>query len=214
MNEKQLSKKQERSQNEKRDAGFLCALKCFFGLSACICLILAIASFCCNQLNVSFNDFYNWAELFIITLTLSIVVKTYQRSKKVDEANMLINLRKLLMSNCNMTIHKKLLGQNDPKESNNSQNNCTNADPFWKQHKAEVYNYLGTLELMNIMLEDEVLDEDDFKSQFLYRLESVFALENSGIRKLFSSKKERAYWKHLYALKEKYQKELSELEEQ
>lgn len=201
--------KKERLKKEECKNNFLCILTWGTGIVAVLLLLLAVISLFCDKLNVCFAHFYNVAELFIIVFTLSIAIKTYQRSKKVDEAEMLINLRKLLSSKSNMEIHGKLLGQSDPKgvhNGNSNHNEDNSSDPLWDNHKAEVYNYLGTLELMDILLEDGVLNEEDFKNQFVYRIESVFDPKNKGIQELFTSEEDQKYWSHLNALKDKYVK--------
>lgn len=189
-------KKEENLRHKKCQNTFLCVLKWATGIVAAIMLILVLISLLpCCKLNVCSEHFYHWAELFIITFTLSVAVQTYQRSKKVEEANMLINLRKLLMSKDNMTIHKKLLGQFDSKDCTND--SISKSDSFWNSHLAEVYNYLGTLELMDILLEDDVLTEEDFRQQFSYRVEDV--ADDESLQS-FLKKENSSYWTRLNKL--------------
>ena len=190
--------KEERLKREKKQNSFLQVLCWLFGSSAILLLLLAFISLCCQRFNICFHHFYDLAELFVITFSLSIAIKTYQRSKKVDEADMLLHLRELLDSKDNMLIHKELLGQGELTDNNSKKQ----IKSFWTEHEAETYNYLGTLELMDIMLEDGILEEEDFVNQFKYRIENV--ANNKDLMTFLSQEKENSYWTHLLSLINKY----------
>ena len=59
-----------------------------------------------------------------------------------------------------------------------------------------LYNYLGTLEVLNILLKNGVITKDNFRNQFGYRLENI----DNCLPLMQPLKNERAYWTDLFEL--------------
>jgi hypothetical protein len=157
-----------------------------------------------SSLEWSFNKngmayFFNLFQPFQVLLASTFIVipayiglETLISKLHYQEGEALLNLRKLLNEPENSEIHKKLRGESGdwakeiPKEVKNNKDT-------WRK----VDNYLGILELMNILINKGVLSEKNFKNQFGYRVKNVW--ENKDITEYINLYKDEA-WKDLMCL--------------
>lgn len=107
----------------------------------------------------------------IIGVTAIIAVNTYLHSRKVENAKALLEIRKILSSDENMAIHK-FIGEHKEKDYE-AQEESEEFYKFWSENKYRIYDYLGTLELINILIDSNVITVENFQSQFGYRLRNI-----------------------------------------
>jgi hypothetical protein len=119
-----------------------------------------------------------------------------------QEGEVLLNLRKLLSEPENLEIHKNLRGKSGVWVNGIPEEDKTN--DTWRK----IDNYLGILELINILIDKGVVNMKDFKNQFGYRVENV--RENKDI--IAHIKDEITYWKDLICLFKKLDLDTSDIE--
>jgi hypothetical protein len=118
-----------------------------------------------------------------------------------QEVEVLLNLRKLLSDKENSEIHKILY-----EERENWINEISGKDK--NDIESKVNNYLGILELINILIDKGVVNMKNFNKQFGYRVENAHA--NKDI--IEHIKKDIAYWKDLIRLFKKMNLDTSDIE--
>ena len=148
---------------------------------------LLFAKGCCIQSKLS-NIGQICALLFqgsAMALTLILALKTYNQNKKVENVKALLDVRKVLASPDNKRIHKFIGEHKERQQSDNDKDveddKCQDKDniddkefnEFWENNKYEIYDYLGTLEVVNIFLNEGVIAQSDFMEQYSYRLRNI-----------------------------------------
>lgn len=137
---------------------------------------------------------WGWDLFQTLLLGVTIVVAGSQLSKqaKAEKITALAKLRELLTSEKSMEVHRLLSPKKEQwkvlkdKEIDNA---------YW----VDVFNYLGTLELGVIMNEEKIIEEEEFCSQFGYRIENIFEESNDFHKKV---------QEHIYKEDGKYYKTL------
>lgn len=110
--------------------------------------------------------------------TLTLYIASYNLSKYLDieTANALSKLRKLLNTDEKKKIHYYLLDKDDKKliipEIDKKED-----DACCKFSNVELFDYLGTIELGIIMRERGIISNEEFESQFGYRVENLWKNE-------------------------------------
>lgn len=110
--------------------------------------------------------------LFGAVLTLWIASYNLKKYLDVETINALAELRKMLNSSTNKTIHAELLPDDD-------KTSIISRLPFQKQNcrgdlqVVDLFDYLGTIELGAIMLQREVISKEEFDNQFGYRVDNI-----------------------------------------
>lgn len=111
----------------------------------------------------------------IITLgsCLTLFIANYNLGQylNVETINALATLRNMLNSPENRRVHEYLLPDDERKAI---LPNCETETDFQNIRNIDIFNYIGTLELGCLMLENGVIDEDKFNNQFGYRIENLF----------------------------------------
>jgi len=120
-------------------------------------------------------------------LTLFVAGKQLQKQTDVATITGLIELRKLLTSEQNRQVHFALSEDEDKTALSNKEKkieankDVNNLLPASEIPMIDVYNYLGTIELGVEMVKRNLIDINTFYSQFGYRIENIFDVENSNI---------------------------------
>ena len=159
-----------------------------------VCVVALCCQKCCTQ---RFLLVINCLNVIVLVITACVALRTYNRSKKIEEADFLLKLRTMLTSEKNMQIHKAL--------ENNTQTipikyvSGLEIDKQYPFDGVDLYNYLGTLELANILLEMDIISESSFRSQFGYRIQNI---NIPAIQSMIVA--EGAYWKELKELIKKF----------
>lgn len=110
----------------------------------------------------------------IITLgsCLTLFIANYNLGQylNVETINALATLRNMLNSPENRRVHEYLLPDDERKAILPDSEGETN---FKEICNIDIFNYIGTLELGCLMLENRVIDEDKFNNQFGYRVKNL-----------------------------------------
>jgi hypothetical protein len=129
-----------------------------------------------------------------IAIPVYIGLETFLSSINNQEGKALIDIRKLLNESDNLEIHKKLRGTSGEWALGIPQAQINDLDTWRK-----IDNYLGILELINILIEKEVISKENFNSQFGYRVDNVQT--NPDIRNYLEEyPNHQIVWKELYSL--------------
>ena len=104
----------------------------------------------------------------LILLPIVIALETFHKNVNAQECQSLLELRKELSNNSNMTKHRELQKDYEDITTNNISINPE------KYANSEIDNYLGTIELINIYLKKEIISEKEFHNQFGYRIDYIF----------------------------------------
>lgn len=116
-----------------------------------------------------FNPFKEILAATFITIPIYIGLETLITNLNSQEGKAILDLRILLASNDNIEIHNKTRGPNAewsiviPNEELNDINT-------WRK----IDNYLGTLELLNILIDKDLISIDSFNNQFGYRVDNIY----------------------------------------
>ncbi len=133
------------------------------------CFIPCFKSCCLHK----FSFIINCLNLSVLAITAFAALLVYHRGKKIDEANFLLKIRDSLTTEKNMDVHRFFhkAGTDVSKQLTYTNQFTMSAElPF---DEVELYNYLGTLELANILLKMDIIQDASFKSQFGYRIENI-----------------------------------------
>lgn len=158
---------------------FLCIRWCtyiLFGFS-----LFAIVYTLCNAASEYYIDLFSkqsyitfiqlfapFSSLFygtIITATAYVALMVYHKSQKVDEAQALREVRIMLNSSENIYIHSKLVNGGDwhnPQKMEEALRNDSD--------RVQIFNYIGTLEYVYLLVENSVISLNSAKKQFGYRV--------------------------------------------
>lgn len=133
------------------------------------------------------------ASTFII-IPVYIALETLISNINNQEGKTLLDLRTLLNTPENLEIHKKLRG-----ESGDWANGIPQKEKEDKDTWRKIDNYLGILELINILIDKNVISGENFDNQFGYRIDNVF--HNQDIKEYIESYQNKdIIWKELLSL--------------
>ncbi|MGM9747157.1 MAG: hypothetical protein ACI392_03675 [Paludibacteraceae bacterium] len=133
---------------------------------------------------------YSWLfEVTILVLTAVVALMAYRGNCKVNEVKLLLDIRQQLNRPEHREIHQLL-------ETTTSTDSDSSIMNYLNENRMALYNYLGTLEVLNILLKNGVITKDNFRNQFGYRLENV----DNCLPLMQHLKNEREYWKDLFEL--------------
>ena len=131
----------------------------------------------------------------ILLMTIYVALASYVSSKQTESVKALQDLRKLLMTDDNIRIHD-LLEYDDDNETDKEKKR-ENFRKEFADRQGCVYNYMGILELSKFYLDNGIITKEQFKDQFGYRIENIYA--NPLISQWIN--KYPCYWETLNALK-------------
>lgn len=211
----------------KESSGRKCALKCILCFLTILSLV-AIVGCLLTYFIVGSNTYekINWLQLselsvmsfqgFAMLLTLLVAYDTYKTSRKIENVKGLVQLREMLNSEKNMEVHKAIsaflpTGQvlviDEDTQSGDLYHNIID---YYKANMVEVNNYLGTLELSKLYLDEGIIDDLSYYNQFGYRVENITEI----VEALKCDANEAPYWLDLFKLLDKVQllKPLAETE--
>lgn len=124
---------------------------------------------------------YKWFfELFVISATACIGLRTYQKGKKVDELNALMKIRELLQKYDD--VYRFIDGES-----------TTQGDDK-KPEDSRVDEYLGILEQVYCAYKNGIISKEQVKRSYGFRLESIF--KNKEVMKIITTTDEK-YWRDL-----------------
>ena len=141
----------------------------------------------------NFSPYSRLFEVTILALTAVVALITYRGNCKVNEVKLLLDIRQQLNRSEHWKIHQ-LLETTTLTDSDSSIMNYLNENK--NKNRMILYNYLGTLEVLNILLKNGVITKDNFRNQFGYRLENI----DNCLPLMQHLKNERAYWTDLFEL--------------
>lgn len=142
-----------------------------------------------------FDPFKHLFSGTILLLTIYVALVSYVSNKKLESVRALQDLRKMLMTIDNVRIHD-LLEYDDDNEVDKVKKIVEFQREF-ADRQGCVYNYMGILELSKIYLDEGIINKEQFRDQFGYRVENIYA--NPLICEWI--KKNPCYWNTLDALK-------------
>lgn len=150
-------------------------------LTICV-LIIICEAFLTDGVRIQYNSdgvknmvaFWKDYSAIIITLgsCLTLFIASYNLGQylNVETINALATLRNMLNSPENRRVHEYLLPDDERKAILSDSEGETN---FKEICNIDIFNYIGTLELGCLMLENRVIDEDKFNNQFGYRVNNL-----------------------------------------
>jgi len=141
-----------------------------------------------------FDSFKNLITATFIIIPVYIALQTLISNNNNQEGKALLDLRNLLNESENLEIHKKLRGEGGGWANGIPENEKANKDTWRK-----IDNYLGILELVNILLGKNVISQEHFDNQFGYRVNNVFNNEDI-INYLLDYENKEIVWKELINL--------------
>ena len=132
--------------------------------------------------NIGFQYFLSLFEPFLPIITTSIIVttayiaietlKSYNKllklNKSVEEGKALLDIRILLNEKDNLEIHQNIRGRSGA-WANGIPTQIAEQPDTWRK----IDNYLGILELINILINNNVISLESFNNQFGYRVDNV-----------------------------------------
>jgi hypothetical protein len=141
-----------------------------------------------------FDSFKTLIAATFIIIPVYIALETLISNINNQEGKALLDLRHLLNEPENLEIHKKLRGESGDWADGIPQTEKDNNDTWRK-----IDNYLGILELINILLDKNVISKENFDNQFGYRVDNVF--ENRDIKEYLDDyENKEIIWKELFNL--------------
>ena len=137
----------------------------------------------------------------IMGLTALIALKTYIQSRKVENAKAILEIKKMLTSDANKEIHKYIDEHKSKSKEQNAPQFSEEFLKYWENNKLKVYDYLGTLELLNIFMETGIIDEESFEHQYGYRLRNIIKYDDL-LKKIEYQNQANSGWSELIELLE------------
>ena len=143
-------------------------------------------------LKLFFTQYKELYECTIIVVTAYFAAATLRNGQMIEQNRSLSKIREMLNSPENVRIHSNLM-DNGPWH--------VNSEEFMKQwndneQRAHIFNYIGILEYLSIMIKTNVINKDDARRQFGYRVEEVINCHPL----LDNLKREAPYWKDFFDL--------------
>ena len=174
----------------------------FLGIIGCL-----IAYFCVNDCQIK-NILLEMCKLSVLVfqagamiLTILLALQTYQTSKRVENAKAILDIRQTLSKTELVNIHKFIDENKNHTESGDNPDFSTDFNEFWRDNKLAIYDYLGTLELLYIYIEEGIIDVDDFRSQHGYRLKNIIRYDEL-LKKIEYQQQTYPGWSKLISLLE------------
>lgn len=191
----------------------LCTIKCIaytFSFLSVLAIVLTLfqkcfpcsLSFTSDGITYFLDSFKPFSVLFEITillLTIVVALLTYRHSVAIEELKGIQDLRQIFSDADKIKINNLLERKDCDNDIQQKEKALRNE---YEEKIANIYDYLGTLELLELYIEKGIISEDMFKEQFGYRVENVFASE--FIRT--EIEKNRSYWRVLYNLYDRINK--------
>jgi len=118
----------------------------------------------------------------VMTLTFILGYFQFRYQGKIAKVSNQMKLREMFDTEARIYVHSKL--RNDSKWAPSSQEDWVKVD-----------DYLGLFEICEKMLQDKVLDDDMFKSSYLYRIENI--TNNISINEKLKSDEDWSLFKRL-----------------
>lgn len=130
----------------------------------------------------------------IITATAYVALMVYRKSQKVDEAQALRDVRMMFNSSENIEIHNKLINGGE-------WHNPTCLEKEWNDEatRAKIFNYIGTLEYVYLLIEKKVISLDSANKQFGYRVNEI----EHNTRLMANLLREKDCWQDFFTLMNK-----------
>ena len=162
-------------------------------ITVCLLIFQLMSLFCDTKKLCSLIANPNVLKYLLIAcfslLTLYVACEQLHKHTCISRIKALIELRRLLTSDQNRKVHI-LLSPKDEQgfvsewmPSNEKEKPTPEGEKDKEARKEidieniriiDVFNYLGTIELGVVMVEQELIDKDTFYSQFGYRIENIF----------------------------------------
>lgn len=154
-----------------------------------------IASFCINEelhdckIGNVWLDYKFWTETFGGCLTLWVIIYNLKKFIDIETVKALGDLRTKLNDDRKKEIHTFLFPNEDKTPIlNNIENKSNSSDAAAQFANADIFDYIGTIELGAIMLKRDAITLDEFKNQFGYRVENI--KNNSNLMRHIKENKE------------------------
>ncbi len=114
-------------------------------------------------------------EICVLSLTALIALLVYRSSCDVEEAKLLLQIREILSSSVNQDIYDKSHELYEQSKQKKEKSSSPHDDDLKLMGfpAGQVYNYMGILESCETLLDNDVISEDNFRSQFGYRIKCL-----------------------------------------
>lgn len=119
-------------------------------------------------------DYGFWAKSFGGCFTLWVIFYNLKKFIDVEAVKALGELREKLNNEANKQVHIMLMSDGDKHDENNS---------LSEMEIADIFNYLGTIELGAIMAHRGTITLYEFYNQFGYRIENLLEYKQLDIKK-------------------------------
>ena len=174
----------------------------FLFWTSIILFIVAIGSFIASfWLDEEWIDYKFWTETFGGCLTLWIISYNLKKFIDIETVKALGDLRTKLNDDKKMDIHTFLFPNEDKPPILKREGKSNSPDSTPQFANADVFDYIGTIELGAIMVERGAITLDEFKHQFGYRVENI--KNNSEL--MNHIKKNKKYYSNFLYLERKIQ---------
>lgn len=185
----------------------------FISFLSVVFVLIEASQYQLSPNNIGFQFFLSLFEPYLPIITTSIIVTTAYiaietlkshneqliLNKSVEEGRALLDIRVLLNKKDNLEIHQNIRG-NSGAWSNGIPSKIAEQSGTWRK----VDNYLGILELINILINKKVISIENFHNQFGYRVDNV--RNNKDIMKYlkkYAEENGNNIWGELFDLFEK-----------
>jgi len=182
----------------------------FISLSSVVFVFIEASNYQLLLNNFGFQFFLSLFQPYLPIITTSIIVTTAYiaietlkshieqliMNKVAEEGKALLEIRILLNEKDNLEIHQNIRG-NSGLWSNGIPMPAYKEPDTWRK----IDNYLGILELINILINKNVISLESFNNQFGYRVDNV--LKNIDIMsylKGYTDEKGNSIWNELFDL--------------
>ena len=139
-----------------------------------------------NTFISSFEQYKLLLAATFIVIPAYIALESYISDLNIQEGQILVDLRKLLCEDENLEVHKKLRGN-----SGAWSNGIPNSEKDNPETYRKIDNYLGIIELINILINNGTLKLENYKNQFGYRITNIYS--NDDIMEYINQDAEEAW---------------------
>ena len=112
-------------------------------------------------------------EICVLSLTALVALLVYRSSCDVEEAKLLLKIREILSNSINQEIYDKSCSLYETSKQKENDSEQQSDEKIMGFPCAQIYNYMGILESCETLLANDVISEDNFRSQFGYRIECL-----------------------------------------
>lgn len=141
-------------------------------------------------------------EICVLSLTALIALLVYRSSCDVEEANLLLKIREILSNSINQEIYDKSCSLYETSKQKENDSEQQSDEKIMGFPCAQIYNYMGILESCETLLANDVISEDNFRSQFGYRIECLVG--NAEVAKELSE--DPSNWDIFFGLLDRFPK--------